>query len=84
MHLTGFKLIEMCYYIKQDLVSGVVVVESPGDVKYEGLILQMEGSVNLQLSSKNVGIFEAFTNSVKVCYIYLYINFYLVYAISID
>lgn len=26
----------------------------------------MEGAVNLQLSSKNVGIFEAFYNSVKV------------------
>lgn len=32
----------------------------------------MEGYVNLQLSSKNVGIIEAFYNSVKVC---LYVNY---------
>lgn len=41
-------------------------MESNSDVRHEGLSLTMEGSVNLQLSSKNVGIFEAFSNSIKV------------------
>ena len=44
----------------------MAVVESNSDVRHEGLSLTMEGSVNLQLSTKNVGIFEAFSNSIKV------------------
>lgn len=44
----------------------MVVVEASGDVRHEGLALAMEGCVNLQLSTKNVGIFEAFSNSIKV------------------
>ncbi|KAJ8955949.1 hypothetical protein NQ314_006798 [Rhamnusium bicolor] len=46
-------------------VSGVIVVSSNSDFKHEGITLTMEGSVNLQVSSKNVGIIEAFYNSVK-------------------
>lgn len=35
-------------------------------VQHHGIFLAMEGLVNLQLSSKSVGVFEAFYNSVKV------------------
>lgn len=42
------------------------MLKTNSDVKHDGIFLTMEGSVNLQLSSKNVGIFEAFYNSVKV------------------
>lgn len=35
-------------------------------VQHHGIFLSMEGLVNLQLSSKSVGVFEAFYNSVKV------------------
>ncbi|CAG9782345.1 unnamed protein product [Diatraea saccharalis] len=49
----------------QETIAGVVVVESSGDVRHEGMTLLMEGVVNLQLSTKNVGIFEAFSNSIK-------------------
>lgn len=35
-------------------------------VHHHGIFLSMEGLVNLQLSSKSVGVFEAFYNSVKV------------------
>lgn len=35
-------------------------------MQHHGISLSMEGIVNLQLSSKSVGVFEAFYNSVKV------------------
>lgn len=40
---------------------------SHSDIKHDGITLSLEGTVNLQLSPKNVGIIEAFYNSVKVC-----------------
>lgn len=52
-------------YHEREVVAGVVVVDSSHDVRHEGLTLTMEGSVNLQLNSKNIGIFEAFSNSIK-------------------
>ncbi|KAJ8729085.1 hypothetical protein PYW07_006781 [Mythimna separata] len=52
-------------YHEGETLAGVAVVESSSDVRHEGLSLTMEGSVNLQLSTKNVGIFEAFSNSIK-------------------
>ena len=47
-------------------MSGVVVVQSRGELSHQGITLTMEGSVNLQLSAKSVGLFEAFYNSLKV------------------
>ena len=64
-----------CYYSNacnhsflyfQDTLAGVVVVSSKSDVQHQGITLVMDGSVNLQLSSKSVGLFEAFYNSLKV------------------
>ncbi|KAL4704748.1 hypothetical protein ACJJTC_000072 [Scirpophaga incertulas] len=52
-------------YHEGEIIAGVVIVENSSDVRHEGLTLLMEGSVNLQLSTKNVGIFEAFSNSIK-------------------
>lgn len=49
-----------------------MVFDSPSDVKHDGITLSVEGTVNLQLSPKNVGIFEAFYNSLKVS-----VNYYL-------
>ena len=46
-------------------MGGVVVVQSKGDLTHNGITLFMEGSVNLQLSAKSVGVFEAFYNSLK-------------------
>lgn len=43
-----------------------MVITSKDAVQHQGISLTMEGSVNLQLSSKSVGVFEAFYNSVKV------------------
>ncbi|XP_012140879.1 vacuolar protein sorting-associated protein 26C [Megachile rotundata] len=52
-------------YHEGEIVSGFILLKTNSDVKHDGIFLSMEGSVNLQLSSKNFGIFEAFYNSVK-------------------
>lgn len=50
----------------QETISGVVLVKSPSDFKHDGIVLTIEGCVNLTLSSKTVGVFEALYNSAKV------------------
>lgn len=50
----------------QDMISGVVSIEAPTDVKHEGVYMTIEGAVDLQTSSQSVGAFDAFYNSVKV------------------
>ncbi|XP_022904115.1 vacuolar protein sorting-associated protein 26C isoform X2 [Onthophagus taurus] len=52
-------------YHEGEKVTGVIVINTNTDLKHDGITLIMEGYVNLQLSSKNVGILEAFYNSVK-------------------
>lgn len=47
------------------MVEGLVVVTSPSDVRHEGITIDIEGVVSLQLSNKNVGMFETFRNSIK-------------------
>lgn len=48
------------------MLSGVVVVSGKDSAQHQGVTLTVEGTVNLQLSAKSVGVFEAFYNSVKV------------------
>ncbi|XP_044298152.1 vacuolar protein sorting-associated protein 26C isoform X4 [Varanus komodoensis] len=48
-----------------EILTGVVVITSKDALQHQGVSLTMEGSVNLQLSAKSVGVFEAFYNSVK-------------------
>lgn len=50
----------------QETVAGIIVLVSKDALQHHGIFLSMEGLVNLQLSSKSVGVFEAFYNSVKV------------------
>lgn len=50
----------------KEILAGVVVITGKEAVQHQGITLTMEGLVNLQLSSKSVGVFEAFYNSVKV------------------
>ncbi|KJE95158.1 hypothetical protein CAOG_009882 [Capsaspora owczarzaki ATCC 30864] len=52
-------------YHEGELVAGVVVVTSKGEMAHNGMTLALDGWVNLQLSSKSVGVFEAFYNSIK-------------------
>lgn len=47
-------------------MSGVVNIETQSDIKHEGVTLTIEGVVDLQISTQNVGAFDAFYNSVKV------------------
>jgi hypothetical protein len=49
----------------QEKVTGVVVVSSKGKLQHQGVKLILEGTVQLQLSAKSVGLFEAFYQSVK-------------------
>lgn len=52
-------------YRNEENVTGAVIITTNSDFKHEGITLTMEGTVNLQISNKNVGILEAFYNSVK-------------------
>ena len=44
---------------------GTIGVEGRGEVVHNGIALVIDGTVNMQLSAKSVGLFEAFYNSVK-------------------
>ena len=52
-------------YREGDTVKGSVVVNTKDPLSHNGATLTMEGIVNLQLSAKSVGMFEAFYNSLK-------------------
>ncbi|CAG5131257.1 unnamed protein product [Candidula unifasciata] len=52
-------------YREGELLAGVVVVQSKGELQHQGISLLTEGMVNMQLSAKSVGVFEAFYNSLK-------------------
>ena len=63
---TTYKKNDQYMFYLQEMLAGVVVVASKSDVVHQGITLTVDGSVNLQLSSKSVGLFEAFYNSLKV------------------
>jgi len=52
-------------YRPGDKIVGVVVVSSKGSSSHNGITLVLVGTVNLQLSAKSVGLFEAFYNALK-------------------
>lgn len=52
-------------YKEGETVKGSVAVVTRDALSHSGLSLTMEGTVNLQLSAKSVGMFEAFYNSLK-------------------
>lgn len=52
-------------YKPDEMVSGVVVVQSKGGLSHNGITLQMTGKVSLQLNTKSVGLFDAMYNSVR-------------------
>ncbi|XP_068456546.1 vacuolar protein sorting-associated protein 26C [Clinocottus analis] len=52
-------------YHEGEAVAGVILLLCKEPLQHHGISLSMEGLVNLQLSSKSVGVFEAFYNSVK-------------------
>ncbi|XP_061184649.1 vacuolar protein sorting-associated protein 26C-like [Saccostrea echinata] len=53
-------------YQEGELVKGAICIDAgKSEVAHQGITLMMEGSVNLQLSAKSVGLFEAFYSSLK-------------------
>ncbi|PAA72801.1 hypothetical protein BOX15_Mlig009232g1, partial [Macrostomum lignano] len=52
-------------YTDGDTISGYAVIRCKQDCGHNGLTLNLTGTVSMQLSSKNVGVFEAFYNSIK-------------------
>eukprot|EP00111_Clytia_hemisphaerica_P016855 TCONS_00049976-protein len=52
-------------YREGEKIAGTVIVIGRGEVVHSGISLSLEGTVNMQLSAKSVGMFEAFYNSVK-------------------
>lgn len=54
-------------YNEGDSVKGVVLIvnNTKSDVSHQGVTLVLDGRVNLKMSSKNIGVFESFYNSVK-------------------
>ncbi|CAF1267090.1 unnamed protein product [Adineta ricciae] len=52
-------------YNENDIVQGIVIISAPTSFKHNGITLTVDGSVQLHLSGKSVGVFEAFYNSTK-------------------
>lgn len=52
-------------YRPGERVSGAVVVNTPSSMSHNGIRLSVEGSVQLQLSARSIGLFEAFYSSLK-------------------
>lgn len=52
-------------YRPGDVVSGAVIVQSQGAMRHQGITIQVEGSAQLQLSARSIGLFEAFYSSLQ-------------------
>lgn len=54
-------------YAEGDVISGDVIITSheKSPIQHSGIFLYLDGMVNINLSTKNVGVFEAFYNSAK-------------------
>lgn len=52
-------------YQEGELLKGSVIIDSSSESKIDGLILQCDGFVAMQISNKNTGVFDAFYNSVN-------------------
>lgn len=49
----------------QESISGLLQIHCPTETKHDGITCTLDGTVNLTLGNKSVGIFETFSNSVK-------------------
>ena len=50
----------------QETINGKLCFDTKTEIRHEGINLHLEGFVNLQTTSKNVGLLETFSNTVKV------------------
>lgn len=49
----------------QESISGLLQIHCPTETKHDGIVVTIEGLVNLMLGNKSTGIFEPFSNSIK-------------------
>lgn len=52
-------------FLLQESISGLLQIHCPTETKHDGIVVTIEGSVNLTLSGKSSGIFEGFSNSIR-------------------
>ncbi|XP_050431036.1 vacuolar protein sorting-associated protein 26C [Adelges cooleyi] len=52
-------------YHEGETICGILSIHSPTEIKHEGIFLSIEGVVDLQISTQNIGTFDAFYNAVK-------------------
>lgn len=57
---------KICFLSLQDIVSGLLVLDSKSEIRHDGITLTMEGVISLQLSPKSAGLIESIVNSSKV------------------
>ena len=57
---------DICLSFPQDIVSGVLVLDSKSEARHDGITFSMEGVASLQLSARSVGLIESIVNSSKV------------------
>ena len=60
------KRIKFFKTILKDIIAGDIIINSSTPAVHSGIYLTLDGMVNINLSTKNVGVFEAFYNSAKV------------------
>ncbi len=53
------------YHLKQDLISGTVLVKSSSSVQHNGLLLSFDGNVVINTSNRS-GVFDVFYSNAKV------------------
>lgn len=53
------------FFEPKEKVTGVVVVHSETSLTHGGIQITLDGTVTLQLSARSVGLFEAFSSSIK-------------------
>jgi hypothetical protein len=46
-------------------VSGQVIVNTKSSFQHTGLSIKVDGSITLQLSARSVGLFDAFSSTLK-------------------
>lgn len=49
----------------QESISGLLQIHCPSETKHDGIVVLIDGTVNLTLGNKSAGIFEGFSNSIK-------------------
>lgn len=52
-------------HLLQESISGLLQIHCPSETKHDGIVVTIEGLVNLMLGNKSSGIFDQFSNAIK-------------------